>query len=73
MAQQATATGGIEHWLKEEMAMWHVLPLFLVLAVVGMLAGSVVPGYTGTHLIGAAALFCGYAMGWTARRQASAS
>ena len=67
--------GGIEHWLKEEMELWHTFPLFLAMALLGWGAVEVVGLFiavspdASVKIIGAAALFAGVAMGWTARRQ----
>jgi len=66
--------GGIEHWLAEEMKLWHVLPLFLALALLGWGMAEVAALFVATNpqlptlMISAAGLFAGFAMGWTARR-----
>lgn len=73
-----TTVGGIEHWLKEEMKLWHALPLFLALIpvvyVVAWPANVLVPppsgtAYTMLDAIAGAGLFAGFAMGWVARRE----
>jgi len=74
MAQNAGAAEQVEHWLTEQMKLWHTLPAFLLLAAAGVtivqtaqMAG--VPlGYTNAHAIASAGLFTGVAMGWHWRR-----
>lgn len=78
MSTSAQNGGSIESWLLQEMALWHVIPIFIGLAVVGMALAHGAGLFLGvdattvtqlsTRMIGGAALFSGILMGWTARR-----
>ena len=78
MVAQTTNSGGIEHFLREEMKLWHALPIFIGLALTGMAFAHGVGFVVGadattvtdlsTRMVGAAGLLAGALMGWTARR-----